>query len=60
MIGPHFDTFTNRMTTKSKIITAVANTEWGWRKQYLVRLYTAFIDSIWKYAGFAWLASAAK
>ena len=58
--GPHVDTVTNRMATKTKIIAAVANTEWGWRKQYLVRLYTAFIDSIWKYAGFAWLASAAK
>ena len=31
--GPHVDTVTNRMATKSRIIAAVANTEWGWRKQ---------------------------
>ena len=26
----------------------------------MFKLNTAFIDSIWKYMGFAWLASAAK
>ena len=44
----------------TKIIAAVANTKWGWKKQYLVRIYSAFIDSKWKYAGFVWLACAAK
>ena len=54
--GPHVDSVTNRMATKTKIM----NTECGWRKQCLVRIYTAFIHSIWKCTGFAWLASTAK
>ena len=58
--GPHAEEVASKMARKQRIIGAVANTDWGWKKEYLVRLYTALIDSIPKYAGFAWLPCAKK
>ena len=51
--GPHAEEVSLRMAKKQRIIGAVSNTDWGWGKELLVRLYTALIDSIPKYAGFA-------
>ena len=58
--SPHVDQMTNRMAVKQKLIGAVANTEWGWRKEHLTQLYSAFISSISSYADFAWMPCAAK
>ena len=48
--GPHADYIISRIGDKQRIIAAVANTEWGWRKQFLVQLYSAFIHSTLAYA----------
>ena len=47
-------------SSKLKMISAVANTEWGWRKEQLVRLYTTFIQSAYNCTGFAWMPCAAE
>ena len=48
------------MAKKRKMISAVANTEWGWKKEYLTQLYSSFIRSLSSYVDFAWLPCAAK
>ena len=48
------------MAEKQSIINTVANTSWGWRKEYLTQLYSAFIHSISTYASFAWWPCIAK
>ena len=58
--GAQTDHVVSKISSKQKIISAVANTTWGWRKEYLTRLYTAFIESSATYAGFAWLPCTAK
>ena len=58
--GPHADHVITKMAAKQNIISAVANTKWGWRKEYLTQLYSAFIHSLSTYAGFAWLPCTAK
>ena len=55
--GLHAEEVSLRMTKKRRIIGAVSNTDWGWKKEYL---YMALIDSIPKYAAFAWLPCAAR
>ena len=58
--GPHANQITQKMAEKQRIINAVANTRWGWRKEYLKQLYSSFIHSISTYASFAWWPSTAK
>ena len=38
----------------------MANTELGWKKQLLVQMFSALIQSTSLYAGFAWMPCAAK
>ena len=54
------DHLVEKTQAKHKMIGAVANTEWGWKKEYLIRIYTAFVNSAAEYGGFAWMPSAAK
>ena len=58
--GAHVDRVIEKMASKQKILYAVANTKWGWKKEYLTRIYNSIINSIATYAGFTWLPSASK
>ena len=50
----HTDTVIERVRTKQKMLSAVANSEWGWRKQNLKRIYVAFCRSVFDYAAISW------
>ena len=52
--GPHVDKVTNRLAPKFRILGAIANTAWGWRKEHLMKVYKALVDNFVHYAGFAW------
>ena len=41
-------------TAKIKIISAVANTKWGWKKDQLTKLYFSYVRSRLDYAAPAW------
>ena len=50
----HADYVISKIASKQRMISAVANTKWNWKKDNLVKLFMAFIGSIPDYAGFAW------
>ena len=52
--GPHVASIEERIAPKLRTISCLSNTSWGWKKDYLKRVYTANIKSIFNYAGFAW------
>ena len=54
--GPNVKMINEKLSSKFRI-PAVVHSEWGWKKQYLKRLYTSLIKSIINYAGFAWQSS---
>ena len=56
--GPHVDNISDKLTPKFRMLGAVANTAWGWKKQHLMKVYRAHFDSVLHYAGFAWQPSA--
>ena len=58
--GPHVDKVVEKIESRQKLLRAVANTSWGWRKENLVQIYSAYINSAIEYSGFAWLSSVAK
>ena len=58
--GPHVDKITDRLTPKFRILGAVANTKWGWRKEHLMKVYKAHVESVVHYAGFAWQPNTPK
>ena len=58
--GDHVDHLVEKTQEKLKMIGAVANTEGSWKKEYLIRIFTAFVNSAAEYGGFAGMPSAAK
>ena len=44
--GPHVDNISDKLTPKFRMLGAVANNAWGWRKQHLMKGYTAHFDSV--------------
>jgi len=52
--GPHVANIGTQLSSKIRSIACVANSKWGWRKEYLQRIYTANVKSAMHYAGFAW------
>ena len=60
MFGPHVDHLVDQIAKKQRIIGAVANTDWGWRKEDLLKIYTGHVSSVSDYAGFSWIPSTAK
>jgi ribonuclease HI len=50
----HTDTVVRKATAKLRMLGAVANTEWGWRKQDLRKVFLAHIRSVLDFAGCAW------
>ena len=51
---PHTNIVTKKAKSKMRMLAALGNTEWGWRKQDLRRVYLAHIRSVLDYAGSAW------
>ena len=52
--GKHTKEVAKAATAKVKIISAVANKTWGWKKEELKKLYFAYVRSKLDYAGPAW------
>ena len=50
----HTDHVVSRMKDKHKMLRAIANSDWGWRKQTLRQIYLAFCRSLFDYAAIAW------
>ena len=42
------------------MLRAIANTEWGWKKEDLLKVYLAHFNRVMNYAGFAWQPSTAQ
>ena len=57
--GYHVDKLIEKTESKNKMLRAVANTEWGWKKDKLTQVFSAHATSTAEYAGFAWMPSAA-
>ena len=58
--GPHVKSIESRVNSKVRMLSRLANTKFGWRKQYLKRIYTSLIKSVINYAGFAYLPGLAE
>ena len=50
----HVEITSARVARKMNILAAVANSDWGWRKGDLKKVYTSSILSILSYAGSGW------
>jgi ribonuclease HI len=50
----HVKKISKSVGSKLRMLNALTHTDWGWRKEYLMRIYTAFFKSTINYAGFAW------
>ena len=57
--GHHVDKLVEKTESKHKMLRAVANTDWGWKKDKLTQIFTAHASSTAEFAGFAWMPSAA-
>ena len=57
--GPHVDHLIEKTQSKEKMLRAVANTDWGWKKEKLIQIFTAHCTSTMQYASFAWSPSTA-
>ena len=51
----HLDKVGKDATKKLKMLAAISNSDWGWRKQVLRRCYLAHFRSMFDYAGSSWL-----
>ena len=58
--GAQVDHVIAKIGAKKKLINAISNTEWGWKKKNPIQVYTAFINSAIEYAGFTYLSNALK
>ena len=52
--GPHVTNTIQKATFKLRILGAVGNTSWGWKKHDLKRVYQSHILSVIHYAGGGW------
>ena len=50
----HVKTVTKKTGSKMRMLAAVSNAEWGWRKHDLKKLFIAHVRSVIDYAGMAW------
>ena len=56
----HTDEVVRRATSKTRILAALAHTEWGWRKQQLKKVFFAHVRSVLDYAAAGWQPWACK
>ena len=50
----HTTNVTKAASSSCRILAALSNSEWGWRKQYLTKIYFSHVKSKLDYAGPAW------
>ena len=50
----HVNEISKSVNSKLRMLSALSNTTWGWRKQDLMKIYSANIKSKMDYAGAAW------
>ncbi len=53
--GAHVSAIAKKATSKLRLLAAVCNTSWGWRKLHLRKLFQTHILSVITYAGAGWL-----
>ena len=58
--GPQVETLREKLSPKYRMLSAISNTKWGWRKEDLMKVYLAHFNSVINYAGFAWQPSTAE
>ena len=52
--GPHVKSLKEKINSKCRILAALSNTTWGWRKNSLLKVYNTHIRSILDYSASAW------
>ena len=50
----HVKVVAKKTSSKMRMLAAVSNSEWGWRKHDLKKLFIAHVRSVIDYAGMAW------
>ena len=50
----HVQVVTKKTNSKMRMIAAVSNADWGWRKHDLKKLFIAHVKSIIDYSGMTW------
>jgi hypothetical protein len=50
----HVEQISRKAVSKTKMISAVSHSEWGWDKQHLTQLFYAYVRSQLDYAGPGW------
>jgi len=51
---PHCEEISAKMKSQHRMLSSIAHSDWGWRKESLRPIYMAFCRSIFDYAGIAW------
>ena len=52
--GPQVDAVRKKVGGKCNLLAVVASREWGWKKEYLKRVFQATVGSVLNYCGAAW------
>ena len=50
----HVKVVSKKIGSKMRMLAAVSNAEWGWRKHELKKLFTSHVRGVFDYAGLAW------
>jgi ribonuclease HI len=58
--GQHVDNVCKSATSSCRILSALSHSKWGWRKQYLVKIYHSVVKSKLGYSGAAWQGNIAE
>ena len=53
-MSKHVDVVVEKVRKKLRMLAAISNSEWGWKKFDLKKIFTAHILSIFEYSGSAW------
>jgi ribonuclease HI len=54
---PHIEKIQEKTDSKVKMLMALSNTDWGCRKEHLMKVYNSHYDSVINFGGFAWKSS---
>ena len=54
---PQIQKIEKKTDSKVKMLRALSNTDWGCRKEHLLKVYNGHVKSVVNYAGFAWQPS---
>ena len=60
MFGQHVENVTKSAISACRMLSALANSSWGWKKKYLTTVYHTLVKSKMDYAGPAWQGNIAE